>query len=108
MAVGNLESVRDFLDVSDVVEAYRLLLEPSIPADVYNVCSGTPVSVQTLLDTLLDLAGVQPTIEANPDFFRPNPSGRLIARSGVTFASVADKQSRAAAALAFYSQQTSA
>lgn len=53
-------------------------------------------------------AGRDPDRLEHPDFFRPNPSGRLIARSGVTFASVADKQSRAAAALAFYSQQTSA
>ncbi len=71
MRVGNLESVRDFLDVDDVVEAYRLLLRPTVPIGIYNVASGRPITIQTLLDTLLDIAGVTPQIEVNPEFFRP-------------------------------------
>ena len=31
MQVGNLESVRDFLDVDDVVQAYLSLLDPAVP-----------------------------------------------------------------------------
>ncbi|MCH8939256.1 MAG: NAD-dependent epimerase/dehydratase family protein, partial [Gemmatimonadetes bacterium] len=37
--VGNLEPVREFLHVADVVEAYRLLLERGEPGETYNVAS---------------------------------------------------------------------
>jgi GDP-4-dehydro-6-deoxy-D-mannose reductase len=70
LKVGNLDSVRDFLDVRDVVDAYARLLEPEVPADVYNVASGRGVSVREILDELLDLAGVEASIEVDPERFR--------------------------------------
>jgi GDP-4-dehydro-6-deoxy-D-mannose reductase len=69
--VGNLDSVRDFLDVRDVVDAYWRLLDPGVPGEVYNVASGHGVSVRSLLDELLDLAGVDPQIEVDPERYRP-------------------------------------
>ncbi len=71
LAVGNLESVRDFLDVRDVVDAYCRLLSPSVPRGVYNVASGRGVSVGEILDTLIELAGITPRIEVDPARFRP-------------------------------------
>ena len=43
--VGAREPVRDLSDVRDVVRAYRLLVEHGAPGEVYNVCSGTGVSI---------------------------------------------------------------
>ena len=71
MAVGNLDSVRDFLDVRDVVDAYCRLLDPGVPRAVYNVASGRGVSLREILDTLTDLAGITPRIEVDPARFRP-------------------------------------
>ena len=71
MQVGNLESVRDFLDVDDVVQAYLSLLDPAVPADVYNIASGVPVKIAGLLELMMEIAGVSPTVETHPDFFRP-------------------------------------
>lgn len=71
MRVGNLESVRDFLDVRDVVAAYLRLLDPAVPADVYNVASGRGRSVASILDRLCELAGVSPRIERDPSRHRP-------------------------------------
>lgn len=71
MRVGNLESVRDFLHVDDVLEAYVRLLEPSVPADVYNVAGGVATSVQSLLDQLIALADIDPQVQTDPDRFRP-------------------------------------
>jgi GDP-4-dehydro-6-deoxy-D-mannose reductase len=69
--VGNLESVRDFLDVKDVVEAYALLLEPSVPPGAYNVASGRGVRIGDILKRLLDCSYIQPQIEIAPERLRP-------------------------------------
>ena len=71
LAVGNLASVRDFLDVDDVVDAYRRLLDRAVPAGVYNVASGVARRIGELLDALLELAGVRCEIEVDPDRMRP-------------------------------------
>ena len=72
--VGNLESVRDFLHVDDVIEAYLHLLDPGVPADVYNVASGHGTRIGELLESLARLAGVEPQVEADPDRWRPADS----------------------------------
>ncbi len=70
--VGNLDSVRDFLDVSDVVEAYIGLLDPGVPPDIYNVASGIGVRLGDLLDSMLAMAGVKASLEPDPERFRPS------------------------------------
>jgi GDP-4-dehydro-6-deoxy-D-mannose reductase len=54
--VGNLQAKRDFTDVRDVVRAYWMLLEHS-QGGVYNVCSGNPVAVGDILNSLVEIAG---------------------------------------------------
>lgn len=63
MTVGNLESRRDFIDVRDVAEAYRVLLERGKPGQVYNVSCGKAHRIGDLLDTLLDTAGLRGEVE---------------------------------------------
>ncbi|HEY8156400.1 MAG TPA: GDP-mannose 4,6-dehydratase [Myxococcota bacterium] len=71
LEVGNLDSVRDFLDVSDVVEAYALLCEPRVPTAAYNVASGRGVGAGALLHCLCALAQLSPRIRVAPERFRP-------------------------------------
>ncbi len=71
MRVGNLESVRDFLHVDDVIDAYVKLLDPAVPADVYNVASGLATSIQSVLDRLIDLAAIAARVETDPERYRP-------------------------------------
>ena len=77
LRVGNLEALRDFLDVRDVVAAYRLLAERGAPCNVYNVCSGKAVSMQEIVDELLRIAGVEVTIYQDPERMRPSDSPML-------------------------------
>ncbi|MBP7875850.1 GDP-mannose 4,6-dehydratase [Candidatus Woesebacteria bacterium] len=50
--VGNLTSQRDFTDVKDVVRGYQLLLEKGIVGEVYNLGTGTALSMQSVVDQL--------------------------------------------------------
>jgi GDP-4-dehydro-6-deoxy-D-mannose reductase len=71
LRVGNLDSVRDFMDVEDVVEAYTRLIDPAVPAGVYNLASGVGRRVGELLDGLLARTGITPTVEVDPRRHRP-------------------------------------
>ncbi|HEV2749436.1 MAG TPA: GDP-mannose 4,6-dehydratase [Gemmatimonadales bacterium] len=68
--VGNLEPVREFLHVRDVVDAYARLLVKGQPGETYNVASGQAVSLEELFDRLSALIGVRPIPEADPDLMR--------------------------------------
>ena len=72
LRVGNLGSVRDFLDVRDVVEAYRLLAceAPAEPLTTVNVCSGEGVAMRSVLDSLVSEAKVPVRVEVDPAKFR--------------------------------------
>lgn len=55
MVVGNLSVRRDFSDVRDIVRGYYLLLEKGNPGEVYQLCSGRAVAIETILRSLMAL-----------------------------------------------------
>ena len=63
--VGNLEPVRDFLHVDDVVDAYLALIERGTPGACYNVASGSGVSVREIFERVRALlqADVRATVD---------------------------------------------
>lgn len=71
LRVGNLDSVRDFLDIADVVDAYARLLDRGAAAGAYNVASGVGVRIGDLLEGLLARVRVRPAIEVDPARVRP-------------------------------------
>jgi GDP-4-dehydro-6-deoxy-D-mannose reductase len=87
LAVGNLASVRDFLDADDVIDAYQRLLDRRAPAGAYNVASGVGYRIGELLDMLIAIAGIRCEIVVDPARVRPTDSavgdaGRLRAATG--------------------------
>jgi GDP-4-dehydro-6-deoxy-D-mannose reductase len=76
--VGSLDAVRDLTDVRDVVRAYRLLAERGEPGEVYNVCSGTGVSVREIADQLLARARQPIRLVTDPELVRPVEVPRLV------------------------------
>jgi nucleoside-diphosphate-sugar epimerase len=53
-------SVRDFIDVRDVVTAYLAILDQEAPAhSTFNVCTGRGTSIEDVVQTVLDLQGRQ-------------------------------------------------
>ncbi|HET9316634.1 MAG TPA: GDP-mannose 4,6-dehydratase [Vicinamibacteria bacterium] len=70
VTVGNLDAVRDFTDVRDVLRAYWLLLDRGLPGEVYNVCSGRGVRIGDLLDLLIRLSGIDVEVRLDPQKVR--------------------------------------
>jgi len=79
--VGNLDAVRDFLDVRDVVRAYYLALEKGVPGEVYNIASGKGYKIRELLDKLLKIAKVDIKVEVDPSRLRPSDVELLVGSS---------------------------
>lgn len=76
--VGNLEAVRDFTDVRDVVRAYWGLLQRGQAGQVVNVCSGRGRPIRDLLDILLGFARATVEIRVDADRLRPSEVPVLI------------------------------
>ncbi len=71
--IGNLDAVRDYLDVKDVVRAYITLLELSCePGTIFNVCSSKPVRVRDIFESLLRLSSSEIKIVPDPRRIRPS------------------------------------
>ncbi|MBJ7353319.1 MAG: NAD-dependent epimerase/dehydratase family protein [Thermoleophilaceae bacterium] len=62
IATGTLDVERDYLDVRDVVSAYRALARAGESGSIYNVCSGSGVTMRLLLEGLIDAFGIDVAI----------------------------------------------
>lgn len=80
---GNLEPVRDFLDVRDVVDAYVALLDGGISGQVYNVAGGSGRSLADLFHTLARLEGIVATPEVDPQLVRTADIPHLVGDAGL-------------------------
>ncbi len=74
ISVGNLSAFRDFLDVRDVVRAYAdVALNNEAAAafgKAFNLSSGHSIQIQSILDMLIELSGVDVEIEIDPKRMR--------------------------------------
>lgn len=70
LPVGNLEVVRDLLDVRDGVTAFATLAEQGRPGEVYNVASGRGYRIRDVLGMLKALARVPVRERVDPSKLR--------------------------------------
>ena len=70
LRLGNQEPVRDYLHVADVVRAYLALVRSGGVGEVYNVCSGSGVSVRQLAEEVLLRVGTTAEITSDPALVR--------------------------------------
>jgi GDP-4-dehydro-6-deoxy-D-mannose reductase len=76
--VGNIEAIRDFTDVRDMVRAYWLAVNHGKPGEVYNIATGNGIKISELLNRIIALANVEVRIEVDPDRLRPSDVEILI------------------------------
>lgn len=70
--LGNLAIARDFSDVRMVARSYRRLLAAAPAGEAFNVCSGQPHSLESLIDMMSEIAGYRIEVHVNPAFVRAN------------------------------------
>jgi GDP-4-dehydro-6-deoxy-D-mannose reductase len=78
IATGNLATIRDFLDVRDVVQAYLALLEKGAPGSVYNVASGVGRRLSDCFAELARLVGIEARAVEDAALLRPGDIPVLI------------------------------
>lgn len=77
--VGNLEAIRDFTDVRDVVRAYWLAAEKCQAGEVYNICSGKGYKIKEVLDKLISFNKIKEIkVILDPQRMRPSDVPILI------------------------------
>ncbi len=82
VTTGDLSIIRDFVDVRDVVKAYYLLLKNGKKGEVYNICSGTGVSLQQIMDKMCAILNINITLQQDSNLIRPNDN-KIIVGSAV-------------------------
>lgn len=76
--VGNLQAIRDFTDVRDVVKAYYLALTKGKFGEVYNIASGKGYKIKEILDFYLKKSKVKVEVKVDEKRLRPSDVGLLI------------------------------
>jgi len=69
--VGNLDAVRDFLDVRDAVAGLWLISNTGASNEIFNICSGKGYSVRQILERLIQLSNVKINAREETRLMRP-------------------------------------
>lgn len=76
--VGNLDAIRDYTDVRDMVRAYYVAVEKCKPGEVYNIATGTGWKIKDVLNILLSMSKVKIKVQPDKDRMRPSDVEVLI------------------------------
>ncbi len=79
--VGNLEVVRDFVDVRDVVRGYQLLATRGASGEIYNLGTGRGTKIADALESLRSMARRPIEVRVDPARVRPVDLPFLVADS---------------------------
>jgi GDP-4-dehydro-6-deoxy-D-mannose reductase len=82
IAVGNLDPVREFLDVRDVATALRLLLERGEAGTTYNVAAGRGIRLAELVERLSRIIGWPVVPRSDPALHRAADIPYLVGDGG--------------------------
>lgn len=72
IAIGNLDPERDFVSVEDVVRAYVSMVHADAWGEVFNICSGVPVSVRAIVEMLASFSPRPVRFQVDPALCRAN------------------------------------
>lgn len=70
--LGNIAVEREFNDVRFVCEVYLRLLEKAISGEIYNICSGRPITLEAVINLMGVITAHMIEVKRNPAFVRAN------------------------------------
>jgi nucleoside-diphosphate-sugar epimerase len=77
LALGNIDTTRDFIDIEDVTACYwDLIRTPAAYGQVVNVCTGQETSIQQVIDNLASLTGLELVVDEVESLRRANDISR--------------------------------
>jgi GDP-4-dehydro-6-deoxy-D-mannose reductase len=76
-----LEAKRDFTDVRDMVRSYWLAVQKGEFGEVYNICSGKAISIEELLEKMLNLCEKNIKVKQDPKRLRTSNVPLLLGSS---------------------------
>lgn len=91
MSVGNIELIRDFVDVRDVTKAYYLLLHQGKKGEIYNICSGIGYSLKDILLRMMSILELEVEIVIDEQLIRPDENKVIIGSNKKIYEEVAWK-----------------
>lgn len=92
--LGNIDTLREYNDVRDIVEVVVNLLEKAEVSTTLNVCSGRGYSLRTVFEMLYEITGHSLEIEKSKKLIRPNEIQRLVGGTDLLRNAVGDIQFR--------------
>ena len=78
LVTGDVNVIRDFSDVRDVVRAYYLLLYKGAKGETYNVCSGKGYLIKDMIDLFSTIIGEHIFHSTDEKNFRPSENKVII------------------------------
>ena len=78
LVTGDVNVIRDFSDVRDVVRAYYLLLYKGVKGETYNVCSGKGYLIKDMIDLFSTIIGEHIFHSTDEKNFRPSENKVII------------------------------
>ena len=78
LKLGNINVSRDFLDVKDVVKAYKIIEEKGEPFQIYNICSSKEFSIEDIVNIFKKITNINFKIEVENERIRENESIRSV------------------------------
>jgi GDP-4-dehydro-6-deoxy-D-mannose reductase len=77
IVAGNIHVIRDFSDVRDIVRGYSDVLESGVPGEVYQLCSGHPVSIESILQTVISFASKPVQVSVDKSLVRNHEAAEM-------------------------------
>jgi len=59
ISLGNLNNERDYLDIDDLISAYKLIIMKGKPGEIYNIGSGNSIKIRMILNLFLKVFNIE-------------------------------------------------
>lgn len=83
ITLGNIDVVRDFSYIDDVLNYYWALITVSQSRMIVNICSGIGTSLRTILDYMDKLSGYKIKVNSSNSLLRPQDNPVFVGDTGV-------------------------